>query len=60
MHMNFYGPLIPAILIFVLILALEEWAWFKATTKLQRAAVTGVAVFILLLVLGFVWSSPSH
>ena len=60
MHMNFSGPLVPAILIFALILALEEWAYFKATSKLQRAAITGVAVFVLLVALNLFWSSPGH
>ena len=60
MHFDLTGTLIPAILIVVLILGLEEWAYFKAKSKTQRAVITGVAVFLLLLVVNLIWSSPSH
>lgn len=60
MNFDLTGTLIPAILIVVVILGLEEWAYFKATTKLQRAVITGVAVFVLLLVVNLLWSSPGH
>lgn len=49
-----------AILVIVLVLGLEEWAWFKATTKMQRALITGAAVFILLIVINLVWHSPGY
>jgi hypothetical protein len=51
--------LVPAIIIVVMILALEEWAYFKARTKLQRAAITGIAVFLLLLAFNMI-AGPSH
>lgn len=60
MTMNFAGPLLPAILIVVLVLVLEEWAWFRARTRLQRALVTGAAVFVLLVIANLFWVSPGH
>lgn len=57
--LNLTNTLVPAIIIVVVILALEEWAYFKARTKTQRAAITGVAVFLLLLAFNLV-AGPSH
>ena len=54
--MDLYNTLLPAILIVVVVLALEEWAYFKAGTKTQRAVITGAAVFVLLIVINLVWS----
>ena len=54
--MDLYNTLLPAVLIVVVVLALEEWAYFKAGTKTQRAVITGAAVFILLIVINLVWS----
>lgn len=51
--------LVPAIIIMVVVLVLEEWAYFKARTKLQRAVITAVAVFALLLVFNLI-AGPSH
>lgn len=44
------NALVPAILIVIVVLALEEWAFFKARTRFQRALITGVAVFVLLVI----------
>ncbi len=57
--LNLTNTLVPAIIIVVVILALEEWAYFKARTKTQRAAITGVAVFLLLIAFNLV-AGPSH
>ncbi len=45
-----YGPLIAAIAVVVVVLVLEEWAFFAARTKTQRAVITGVTVFVLVLI----------
>lgn len=50
---------LPAIIIMVVVLVLEEWAYFKARSKLQRALITGGAVFVLLLVFNLI-AGPSH
>ena len=42
---------VPALVVIVVVLGLEEWAYFKARSKLQRAVITGVAVFIIALIL---------
>ena len=52
--------LVPAIAIAVIILGLEEWAYFKSQSKLMRAVITGAAVFALLLVLNIFWPSPGY
>ena len=59
MGFDAYNTLLPAVLIIVVVLALEEWAYFKATTKLRRAIITAVAVFALLLVFNLI-AGPSH
>ena len=59
MYFGFFGALVPAIVIVLVVLGLEEWAFFKSKTKLQRALITGAAVFVLLLVFGLV-AGPSH
>ena len=43
------GPAIPAIVVIIVVLAFEEWAYFKARSKLQRAIITGLAVFVVVL-----------
>lgn len=48
------GPAIPAIVVIIVILAFEEWAYFKARSKLQRAMITGVAVFLIVLAFNLV------
>jgi multisubunit Na+/H+ antiporter MnhB subunit len=48
------GPAIPAIVVIIVILAFEEWAYFKARSKLQRAIITGVAVFLIVLAFNLV------
>lgn len=52
--------LVPAIAIAVIILGLEEWAYFKSRSKVIRAIITGAAVFALLLVLNIFWPSPGY
>ena len=52
--MGFFGALIPAIAIVVVVLVLEEIAVFRARTKFQRALITGVTVFVLLGVINLV------
>lgn len=52
--------LVPAAIIVVLVLVLEEWAYFKSGSKLVRAVITGIAVFALLLVLNVFWPSPGY
>jgi hypothetical protein len=52
--------LVPAIAIAVIVLALEEWAYFKSHSKLMRGVITGAAVFVLLLVLNIFWPSPGY
>jgi hypothetical protein len=59
MGFDLYNTLIPAILIIVVVLALEEWAYFKATTKLGRAIITAVSVLVLLVVFNLI-AGPSH
>ena len=59
MELNFLGSAIPAIIVVVVILAFEEWAFFKARTKLQRAVITGVAVFVIFLVFNLI-AGPSY
>ena len=54
--MDLYNTLLPAVLIVVVVLALEEWAYFKAGTKTQLAVITGVAVFVLLIVINLAWA----
>lgn len=59
MSFDLIHTLIPAIIIMVMVLILEEWAYFKARTKIQRAVITGLGVFVLLVVFNLV-AGPSH
>ncbi len=58
MDLGVFGAAIPAIIVIVVVLVLEEWAYFKARSKLQRAVIIGVAVFIIFLVLNLI-AGPS-
>ena len=58
MEPNFLGSAIPAIIVVVVVLALEEWAFFKARSKLQRAVITGAAVFVIFLAFNLI-AAPS-
>lgn len=58
MDLGFFGAAIPAIIVIVVVLVLEEWAYFKAGSKLQRAIITGVAVFAIFFVLNLI-AGPS-
>lgn len=58
MELNFFGAALPAVIVIVVVLALEDWVYFKSKTKLQRAIITGVAVFVIFLVLNLL-AGPS-
>lgn len=45
------SAIIPALVVVVVVLALEDWAYLKSKSKLQRAFITGIAVFLLVLVI---------
>ena len=53
MQIDLLNSLIPAVVVAVVVIALEDWAFLKARTKHQRAAIMAVAVFVLVLVLNF-------
>ena len=57
MHFSFYDAIIPAIVIGIVVLVLEEWAFFKAKSRLQRALITGVTVFVILLLVNLLLPS---
>ena len=50
MELDFFGAAIPAVIVIIVVLVLEDWAYFKAKGKLQRAVITGMAVFVIFLV----------
>ena len=54
MEFDLFRSVVPALLVIVVVLVLEEWAYFKARTKMQRAIITGVAVFVLVLIFNLV------
>ena len=54
MESGFFGTLIPAIVVIVVVLGLEEWAYFKAKSKLQRAVITGIAVFVIVFIFNLI------
>ena len=56
MDLGVFGAAIPAIIVIVVVLVLEEWAYFKAGSKTQRAVITGAAVFVLLIVINLAWA----
>ena len=58
MDLGFFGAAVPAIVVIAVVLVLEEWAFFKARTRLQRAVITGVAVSVIFFVLNLV-AGPS-
>ena len=58
MDLGFFGAAVPAIVVIVVVLVLEEWAFFKARSRWQRAVITGVSVFIIFFVLNLV-AGPS-
>lgn len=47
---SLYGPIVAAVAVVLVVLVLEELAFFAARSRTQRALITGVAVFILVLV----------
>lgn len=51
MEFDFSASVIAAIAAIIVVLVLEELAFFAARTKLQRAIITGVAVFVLVIIL---------
>ena len=54
MDFDYFNIAVPALVVIVVVLALEEWAYFKATTKFQRAIITGIAVFVLVLIFNLI------
>ena len=54
MEFDLFRSVVPALLVIVVVLVFEEWAYFKARTKMQRAIITGVAVFVLVLIFNLV------
>ena len=57
MNFDLSASLVAAIAAIVVVLVLEEVAFFAARTKLQRAIITGFAVAVLVLVLNTVPSA---
>jgi hypothetical protein len=51
-----YG-LVLSTLVFLAVLGLEEWAYFKTSSKVTRSLITGAAAFVLFLALHFFWPS---
>ena len=58
MQLDFLGPAIPAIIVIMVVLILEDWVYFKARSKLQRAVITGVAVFAIVFIFNLL-ANPS-
>ena len=50
MELDILRSVVPAVIVIAVVLGLEDWAYFKAKSKLQRAVIVGVAVFVLVLV----------
>jgi len=50
MEFDFYSSVAAALAAIVVVLVLEEWAFFAARTKSQRAMITGAAVFVLVII----------
>lgn len=57
MQTDVFGAVVPALLTFAAILLFEEWAFFKARTKWQRALITATAVFLIVLMLNLPWGA---
>ena len=58
MELDLFGPAIPAIVVILVVLVLEDWVYFKARSKLQRAIITGVTVFIVFFLINLI-AGPS-
>ena len=58
MELDILGAAIPAVIVIVVVLVLEDWVYFKARGKLQRAVITGIAVFVIFLVFNLI-AGPS-
>ena len=50
MELDLLRPAVLALIVIVIVLVLEEWAYFKAKSKVQRAVITGIAVFVLVVI----------
>ena len=50
MELDLLRPAVLALIVIVIVLVLEEWAYFKAKSKVQRAVITGIAVFALVVI----------
>ncbi|MEQ9042056.1 MAG: hypothetical protein RIE24_27345 [Silicimonas sp.] len=60
MGFDLIHALVPAAVIVVVVLVLEEWAYFKSRSAMARALITAAAVFALLLVINFFWPTPGY
>lgn len=58
MELDILRSVVPAVIAIAVVLALEDWAFFKAKSKLQRAVIVGGAVFVLILIFN-VLAGPS-
>ena len=58
MELDFLRPAIPALIVIGVVLALEEWAFFKARSRLQRAFITGATVFVIVFIINLL-AKPS-
>ena len=58
MEPDILSAAIPAVIVIAVVLVLEDWVYFKAKGKLQRAAITGLAVFVIFLVINLM-AGPS-
>lgn len=56
MGIDIWNTAIPALVVVAVVIAFEEWAYFRARTKHQRAIITGVAVFAIVLVINLAWA----
>ena len=50
MELDLLRPAVLALIVIVIVLVLEEWAYFRAKSKVQRAVITGIAVFVLVVI----------
>ena len=58
LDLGLFGAAVPAMIVIFVVLVLEEWAYFKAKSGMQRAIITGAAVFIIVFVLNLI-AGPS-
>ncbi len=56
MEADLSSGVVPALVVIGVVLVFEDWAYFKARTKLQRALITGAAVFVLVVIFNIPWN----